>query len=34
VAEPLWTSPDAVVKRLGDRYRICVRDHCVELPAR
>jgi hypothetical protein len=30
--QPLWTSPGAVVKRLGDRYRICVGDRCVELP--
>jgi G8 domain len=29
---PLWTSAGAVVKRLGDRYRICVGDRCVELP--
>jgi len=32
LAEQLWTSRDAVVKRLGDRYRICVGDRCVEYP--
>jgi len=32
LAQPLWKSPEAVVKRLGDRYRICVGDRCVEYP--